>query len=511
MKWPLLLFYAVESQSVQNIITAEDKLMCFARYLARDYKASTVIKYCNDVIQAHATWLGVPFKTLGVMFYRLPLMFKWVRKANPSKKRTKRPWERQWFEHLRKGWASQKFQKKYVEASKGTQLRDIANPFLKSMASNYDVALTYTVMVLAFEQLLRASEVLRTPVPSVSEYDSLNFGDLVGVKFNGASVYLVNKFWNDSDRSGEPTFAEFKEVHLRMPPSKCDINPNITLRLAVNADQPDDVKLASAGFVLLALMYTYAANVPAHQALADVPLFRGKNVLPPLRMTVMTTSRFLSQMRILCRLARPEVWYSGLGLHCFRVGGCNRLIEMGATVAQIMALGRWASICWELYARNDSDALFALSQAMSKTKDSVKTGKSVQFTKVHEVSGEAHTWRSGEAAHRWVGSKVQKSFKGKVHLGTVIAWLPETAEDPALWKIQYEDGDIEDFEVLQVLRFAVRQEATDWPDANVDSDDNETGTDSDTEDDDDSETPVDPRRTTTAGRRLRGARSRKSD
>ena len=42
----------------------------------------------------------------------------------------------------------------------------------------------------------------------------------------------------------------------------------------------------------------------------------------------------------------PSGDYSG---HSFRKGGCQSLLEMGASEADIKALGRWNSDCWKLY------------------------------------------------------------------------------------------------------------------------------------------------------------------
>ena len=93
MRWDISLFEEAREQSVQEILTAESKMMCFARYLVRDYKATTVVKYCNDVQAAHLNWLGAPLKSLGAVFFRLPLLYKWVKKQSPSTKRSKIPWE----------------------------------------------------------------------------------------------------------------------------------------------------------------------------------------------------------------------------------------------------------------------------------------------------------------------------------------------------------------------------------------------------------------------------------
>ena len=53
---------------------------------------------------------------------------------------------------------------------------------------------------------------------------------------------------------------------------------------------------------------------------------------------------------------------------------------------------------------------------------------------------------------RWLGRRISRSFPGSSEVpstsvvGRVVAWLPETREDPALWRLRHEDGDEEDLE-----------------------------------------------------------------
>ena len=68
----------------------------------------------------------------------------------------------------------------------------------------------------------------------------------------------------------------------------------------------------------------------------------------------------------------------------------------------------------------------------------------------------------------------RKKFERMLFTGKIVAWLPETSVDPALWKVEYTDGDVEDLEDHEVVTILVEQE---WVGAESDS------SDSDTEDD----------------------------
>ena len=53
------------------------------------------------------------------------------------------------------------------------------------------------------------------------------------------------------------------------------------------------------------------------------------------------------------------------GTHCFRVGGVNTLQDMGVGPAEIMAMGRWASDVWSLYARRNRMRLLQHTNAIA--------------------------------------------------------------------------------------------------------------------------------------------------
>jgi hypothetical protein len=412
MGWKVRLFDSVEEQNARAIVAAEGKIMCFARYLARDYKSATVIKYCHDVQAQHMRWIGVPLKALGVVFYRLPLLFKWAKKVSPGKVRTKRGWESSWFQAVRQGWLQ------------GRQLFDACR-------ADYEKGLVYVIMVLAFEQLLRLSEVTRTAVASVSEYGTIMVRDAVGITFEGERVPLSEKFWQNTMANGDPSFTDFEEVQLKMPPSKCNMSGGGVLRCPVNAAVHEVARCRSSGFVLLTFMAAHVTEKVPTELTGVVPLFRERPVLPPATVGVLRATRFMSVMRQMCRAAQPEVWYTGLGMHCFRVGGCNRLIELGASVAQIMALGRWASACWELYGRRNSATLLQWSSRMAFDPGMAQMPKLV--SSVEEGQGVKRRWREGGGDHRWIGRRTAA--------GRVVAWLPETSTTPAKWRVVPDHGD----------------------------------------------------------------------
>ena len=80
--------------------------------------------------------------------------------------------------------------------------------------------------------------------------------------------------------------------------------------------------------------------------------------------------------KALIKAADPHghtIRYKDLGDHCFRVGGVNRLQDIGAGPAEIMALGRWSSVVWQLYARRQRHGMRALTKRMFAKTDKVRT------------------------------------------------------------------------------------------------------------------------------------------
>jgi hypothetical protein len=52
---------------------------------------------------------------------------------------------------------------------------------------------------------------------------------------------------------------------------------------------------------------------------------------------------------------------------------------------------------------------------------------------------------------RWLGRKIQRSFPGMpAVVGKIVAWLPASGKDPALWRLRHDDGDEEDLEEYEL-------------------------------------------------------------
>ena len=57
---------------------------------------------------------------------------------------------------------------------------------------------------------------------------------------------------------------------------------------------------------------------------------------------------------------------------------------------------------------------------------------------------------SKSVQHRWIGKRVSWMFGSESYLGTVVAFR-KTPARTALWHIQYDDGDAEDFQLQDLL------------------------------------------------------------
>jgi hypothetical protein len=333
MKWPLALFSELRVQPLQEVLLAEKKLLLFARWLSRDYASATTIQYVGEVKKAHVRWLGVPLESMNVAFYRLPMLFRMLKAEKPGKKRQKTPWEVGNFDRVR--------------TAHGRQAR-LGN--FGGGVHGFEKATAYTVMLVAFEHLLRLNEVVRTQSGTAAEKHPLQWGDVVFKDAQGAELG-----WDSEHRPvGQPAVME-----MRMPPSKTDPLGHSGTRL--RSPFPHGWRAGVAPNAAGPAMWRYMSRYPVTRRRAAItPLFRKQSTLQSGRLTKPVFQRIFHQ---LCRAA--EIRYNVYGIHCFRVGGVNRLMDLGATAPQICALGRWQSDCWTLYARRERVRLEGLTLAMS--------------------------------------------------------------------------------------------------------------------------------------------------
>jgi hypothetical protein len=315
---------------------AEWKLLLFAVWLHRgDYATSTVMNYVGAVKAWHRTAIGVPLDALGFRFYRLPLVFRTVRKRKPAKQRTKIPWEMAYFEAILKAWP---------QASVG---------YFGDGELGFQQAVTWTMMCVAFEQLMRLSELVTTTPPSVSQRRPLKWADVAFFNATGGQL----EYDSAGRPLGDPTYATMRE-----PPSKTRAGGE-DMFLPFPAGWRAGRCHTAAGPALFRMQRRFPVE---RASAASVPLFgllQWQKARP--HVVQVSQQRFTTVMRTLCRLPSPQIKYAGLGIHCFRVGGCNRLMDLGASAPQICAAGRWAGDCWMLYARRQRKVIMQLTAQMS--------------------------------------------------------------------------------------------------------------------------------------------------
>jgi hypothetical protein len=87
---PVLFTNPAIVPNADKVLEVETQLLLFAQWLYNDHASSTVVRYLGDVKAWHRDRvLGVPFQALGVVFFRIPLLFKVFKREKPGKKRTK--------------------------------------------------------------------------------------------------------------------------------------------------------------------------------------------------------------------------------------------------------------------------------------------------------------------------------------------------------------------------------------------------------------------------------------
>lgn len=327
--------------SAEEVSLAEWRLLVFGTWLHQsDYASGTVIAYVGAVKKWHEKALGLPPSALGIVFHRLPVLFRVIKKLNPGKKRDKRPWEFAYSIAVVDGWL----------AEDGRSLDFwLEQP---SPAREFRMVVAWEVIKLAFEQLLRLAEIVTTVPPSVSMRDPLKVVDLVFYDQRGEKLTY--------DARGRPVGMPVKAT-LREPPSKTRGGGG-TFTLPFPRGWQTDASCLASGPGL----YRFLWNFPVARNRAQwVPLFGMTQFRPDQSVVQLSQQGFVTAMHAICRGASPEIRYEGLGLHAYRVGGTNRLIDIGASAPQVCAAGRWLGDCWVLYARRQRAVLDELTLKMS--------------------------------------------------------------------------------------------------------------------------------------------------
>ena len=328
--------------SVHQAREAEWQLLLFGTWLHRAaYASGTITNYIGAVKKWHEHAVGLSATALGLVFHRLPVLLRVVRKLNPAKLREKAPWEFDYSLAVLRGWQS----------VAGGILSFELSP--RNAGKEYVLAVVWEVIKFAFEQLLRLAEVVTTKPASVAMRNPLKWIDVVFVDCTGSELQY--------DAAGRPVGVPVKAL-VREPPSKTRSGGG-SLVLPFPPGWQNDAQCLAAGPGL----YRFQRKFPVPRAnAATVPLFglaqfqRGSVAVAPLSQQAFTTA-----MHAICRGASPVIQYKHLGLHAYRVGGTNRLIDLGASAPQVCAAGRWQGDCWVLYARRQRSVIEQWTVRMS--------------------------------------------------------------------------------------------------------------------------------------------------
>jgi hypothetical protein len=327
-----LLLRGHKQPSAADVHRAESLLLAFAVWLRRSYSAATVGTYINSVKSAHFKWVGITaFRDLGVAFSRLALLLKILKRDDPVKRRTKTPFT---LSSVRRLWAS------------------VTDEWA---AGHFDTMRFWSMLTLAFQQLLRLNEISNVQATSLANCHPMMVSHL---QFFSITDQLIPH--PTSVTSAARVLPQLHHAVLRMPPSKADpFGNNHPLFLPIGRA---DHAVYSPCWNLWFLIATF----PVASDLADsTPLFRQStggtpNTLQPV--VQVSVEVFWSDFKHFCRNA--NIQYDQYGTHAFRVGGMNTLQDAGVGCPEMMALGRWASDIWTVYSRRQREHLMAVSERM---------------------------------------------------------------------------------------------------------------------------------------------------
>ena len=205
--------------------------------------------------------------------------------------------------------------------------------------------------LMAREQLLRLNEIALTKPMSIANKNPLMVAD---VQFWGGDENPVPHPTSVADANARLNKVAF--ATCRMPPSKADKRgTNEPMRFPA-------VEGTAAHFNACWALWFYLAANPADPARQQaVPLFR-LSPYGPRCLEHQSAVQFMKELRARCKQAGISEKF---GTHFQRVGGLNELQDMGCGPAELMAIGRWASDVWKIYARRSRSRLsyWAIRQA----------------------------------------------------------------------------------------------------------------------------------------------------
>ena len=312
-------------------------LLCFMQWLSRIRKkedgtplrGSTINAYCDHVQMWMQHFMGgIPFRDVMGSAGRIAAMRKAFIRERPSRVRDKKAFTPVLFRQLQRGvWLI-----RCSQAARTVKFR----------------ARRLEMMVAAgLEGLLRTSEMALGATPSAANLEPFALSDL---------------HWCYKDTDGSERECMWNED------GTIDTSRAMWLRVPMSSSKPD--QFGERGDQLFFPRSAKAGTSGTFEITSEFvnafPIVRWRHPATPwMRQlefgmaTQVTHAQFMSDFKTACRAA--DVRYEGFGKHAFRIGGMNALQDAGATVPEIMALGRWTSDAWRLYARREQRNLLVLT------------------------------------------------------------------------------------------------------------------------------------------------------
>ena len=351
MGWSLNLYEnrRVREAKAQRV---EMKVAMYAMYLSDEYASATVERYVNDLHAFQAELNdGRRYDELGQTFFRVRVLIKVFKRRNPGVTHAKRPFQPQYFRQIvvGMGWDRMLLQVARIKTS-----AEAAMEGQRYKAKPNRLFVSYALATLAGEHAFRLAELVRTRVPSVTIRHWMMVGDWVMYAGKRLVRFLDSGAPDPQDRW------EYTHCVSRVGPSKTD---GVGGKLTVVSYAPKDP--AHAIFAWATVLWALLSMNPVPRRYASsTPVFTEEPFRPGGRVEALKESSFWAAMKVMCRTAKPEIQYTGLGNHCFRVYAMNMAVRMGASPMLVAALGRWQSDCFLLYGRDHTEALEGLAKRM---------------------------------------------------------------------------------------------------------------------------------------------------
>jgi hypothetical protein len=308
----------------------ENTLIMCVCWLARSYKSSTVTTYIGHVKALLGQWHGHEvLEDLGFTWSRLHKALRILRTTRPVSTREKRPFTFHMMLNIARYWKA-----------KGRA------------AMSFTQKCMWTAMVLCFNQLLRGNEVAQSSTFSFANRIPMVHAH---IKHYGSDGRVICSPVSSADAMARVHMLSSSK--LEMPPSKCDPEANNLPLYLIAAVGGVEEWLSPATQIFL--LQGESPVVDRAEAQYCVLFPASKKAVQPI-----TATNLLKVAKSMC--SKASIDPSNLGTHAFRVGGMNHLQESGATIAQIMAIGRWSSDAWKLYSRRNRKRLVVWSQKLTQ-------------------------------------------------------------------------------------------------------------------------------------------------